>query len=274
MDYYTLLLDERSIKAFQPLYVGDIVDYLTDEKVAAGIRTKDGKNIALFMATVDDRDLFLDWLYVLPEYRKQGFGSMLLNDMLERITLVYQVNEVHTACSDSEFYDYLQWQGFFFDKDEERDIFSAKISDMTALPAGKKKECTFRLCDLDTKTMEFVNSFLSDNADVSVTVPLPINRKEYLDQSMVCVKDSKVYGLLLLSEEADAVTVPFAYSRTDPGFLLSMMSKSAQGLERVYGSEKRLKITTVNSDSKKLVEKLFPNAARKEIRLGRKALYV
>lgn len=261
-------LDKDSINAFQDMYPGDIKIYGQGQYVAA-CTIRDGKKAALFLGTAYDELFYIDWLYVVPDYRGEGVADRLLEKIISWVSSVYDVDRIYTLCVDEGTRNFLQRRNFEFDESDIKRQYTSKIADMIDLPdVGAIREGQ-RLTELSDRETRMIMQFFSNHKSMMCALPFPIDRKDYMNESRVLMDGSDVKSMIALKEEDAAISFPFVFlTRSVIKEFVGTLGSLKDELSSKYGDNKELRIMALNEDAWKLAEKLWPKASCRKMYFG------
>lgn len=266
-------LDKETILIFQELCQEDLRDWREEGNVAFGV-ISDGEPAALLMASVNEYNVWVDWIYVKPDYRNQGIAARLLDVLEDGLSWVTKDNEICVAVDDEELKRYFAVdRSMYFSEEPESYRFYESIMNLLELPDAEGCQYIKKLQDLSSAELKGMGNSIVSTPDISIPIEFPINPADYLPESVVYLKDGSCMAALLLKKDAMGVSISYAYlSGKDAKTLLMCISRAQRLLVEEYGGDLMISVTTLNKQSERLAEKLFPGAKKVPVWTGRKLL--
>ena len=263
--YDVFLLDQATAMVFSELYDGDLRKQIEKGTIGLGC-IWDGKPAGLLMFTVESDTCWLDWLKVSEDYRKRGIGSRLFDAFSDAVVRRDLAERFVTTVWDTESIFFLESRGFMFLEQKECFLYRANISEVIPLPQVKKSQRFRELSKITPEELRYLNNCLA-NIDGDMCVSLPLNKADYAEQSLFCIKDDKLSGVFLLSRNDESFNVDYAYARY-PQVMLEMMSVVLEKFKAEGCDHYDLTATALNKETDLLLAKLFPTAEKTRIVQG------
>lgn len=228
-----------------------------------------GSQAAGALAGAMDKGAFsIESLYVVPEFRRQGIGTALI-EHLRRIIMSEEIMiraDYTSGSPETEtLSSFFRHTGFSRDRVDLPMFYISSLAEM-ALEGQEKNKNLFQQF---IKTFDEVKDDVLKKASIYAKTeffPLPEGGllSERIDRSISCcvLKDERIMAYLAIEkEEMDLVKIPALWSALpDPRIVIAMLKKSAMGLKGKYPPETRASMIAINSASEKIILHLFPNA--------------
>ena len=204
-------LDKETILIFQELCQEDLRDWREEGNVAFGV-ISDGEPAALLMASVNEYNVWVDWIYVKPDYRNQGIAARLLDVLEDGLSWVTKDNEICVAVDDEELKRYFAVdRSMYFSEEPESYRFYESIMNLMELPDAEGCQYIKKLQDLSSAELKGMGNSIVSTPDISIPIEFPINPADYLPESVVYLKDGSCMAALLLKKDAMGVSISYAY---------------------------------------------------------------
>ena len=140
---------------------------------------------------------------------------------------------------------------FSLEQVKERKFLAKAAKAMTCKTASAADPALLEACDRMTQ-----------KDDRPIPVGLYLNWAEYLpEDSLICVKNGKPIGLLLLSQKGEYLVIDCAYV-TDKAALAVMLGNALLLLESKYGPSQKILVPIVLNRTGSIVERMVPGAVR------------
>ena len=261
-------LDSSNIDSFEHL-----ADPISAEAVRSGVahgfcvKTDDCHAGALIGRFTDTGEYEILSLYVLPEYRRQGVGELLLDTLAEAIG-EYDANVSITFIArseeDKELMSFLEDQGFEEYSDAESHLFGVTIGELmeTKLNKGNLNVDYPTFADLSEQQLA-----LLENASDDRFVPRPdggfTSKKIETDVSIAVLKgDTPVAYAVVEKEDDNTLVLSSLYVHDEENTtLLRLLRCVMKRLNEKYSSDTVILIPTVNDDSQEILTSMFKEDA-------------
>ena len=264
MEERIFVLDKETFGIFSELYTGllDPASLLSDGRIALGVIYEE-QPVGLLIATVSDEAAWLDWLYVKEDYRNNGFGSSVLYHFLDNIVKHTACEEVKTACSDRAVRRFFSGCGFSFDRFKTSAKYETDISGIKDMGESVEDPCIIPVSSLTRKRLNILEQTFTESPELQVGIKLPIVPEGYYPGSAVYFSEDKPEAALFLKEDEKGVSIAYAFVAPGcPKSLVKLMAYAKEKIIEQKGESVILSAIALNTSSKKLVEKVFPNAEK------------
>ena len=259
------LLDSGTSGVFSDLYDGNLKKQIEKGCFALGC-IYEGKPAGLLLGTVEDNTCWLDWLKVSESYRKKGIGSRLFYLFADAVMGKGLADSFKTTIWDVESVFFLEDRGYMFVEENESFLYKARINDIIPFPDAKRTLKFKEFHKLSSGELRMLNNCLL-NIDGDLGVSVPLDPLDHAQQSLVCLEEDRLVGLLLLSMGRDSVNVDYAYAKF-PQAMLEMMSVTLDRLKKDGYGDSALTATALNKETDLLLTKLFPSAEKTRVVQG------
>ena len=254
------LLDEKTIGMFQALYPGEIAEVTAPGRLAVGMMEEQGP-AALLVATIQGTALWIDYLYVKPELRRQGVGGELLFSFLGKVKALEEITDVYAVC-DEEMQLFFEEFGFEPDYKHPATSYQGVLKDMTGLEAPAKKESVKKLADLSGVQINQLSDGILKSEDAYIGIPLPINPADYMEDSL-CYGDKELKAVLLLKEHNGVVEVAYAYASDHNGpMLMALLAEARASLLARLPEDTRIVVTALDDKVASIADKILVEPKR------------
>lgn len=264
-----LILNQDTAPAFSGLYYGDIAAIVDEDHFSYGAIDEDGI-AGLLVCRFQDTDIYIDWIYTVPERRNQGIARLMTEKLLYGLEDRGFSAEIGVICQGDEQRRIFTSLGFFFNDEKAATTFITEFDDINDLPDGRESKDYHKLGELSAKELNVINNALINLEDEVVPVPLPLDPKDYSENSCVCLKDNKLSAILLL-QEIDKGYLDVAYAYKADGALvplLTLFARTWDEVEDAYPDGVKIRATALNKESYALLNNLAPVAEKEPIYLG------
>lgn len=263
-----IAITEEKKELFSDVYPGP-VEKLTDPDHMS-FAAVDGDKITSFLVSeMLEEEIVIDWIYTVPEYRNKGIATELLEEFVGKIAEHGGPTGIRVVVSGEKSRDFFDNAGFTFESEPVATGYITDFEDVVDLPPAKRSADCKKLSELDDKEMNLLNETLY-KTDEPVAIPLPVVASDYADFSYVSIKDDKVPALLLMAEAGkDLVDIAYAYKEEGAVVpLLNLLSIVQEDMEENVSDEMRIRATSINDASKKLMEHMAPEAETENLYMG------
>ena len=216
----------------------------------------------------------ISWLYVLPQYRKQGAGAFMLQtlyDLLKDKDVEVSLSFLRTDRDTMGLCDFLEKQGFSEYAVTGQEVFSARLSDIyrTKLPKARIDE---PIVSFDTLPDYVFKEFTAKAGDGFAPLPEGGFFDEAIDRKLslgVLSEDrKKLLGYVILERYAeDALIFSALYldKSLDQTALICLISTLMERAAELCDMGTRLFIPVVNDKVGDLLERLFSDKVFQEV---------
>ena len=258
------LLDNKTAPVFGRLHPLAPEIWFREGSIALGT-VADRKAAALLTATVLERTVWLDWLYVAEEFRGSGIGSRLLDRFLKNLEGYGGDSLIHVTCEE-EMKRYLENRGFTFDTAPGYTTFTAPLNEVKELPAPKESDRIRPLYALSGSEVNQINDLLTKDPRTSVGIALPVDASRYMGESAVYIHNG-IRAMLFLELAGERINLSYAWcaSQNDGAALLKLFAQAKRSVEDRFWEEMEITATSLNEQSKALIKKLMPTARSAEL---------
>ncbi len=264
-----VFLNRDNAPAFSGLYHGEIDAIIDEEHFAYGAVDEDGLSgllVCRFMGT----DIYIDWIYTIPERRRQGIARLLVERLLADLEERGYYLKLGVICQGKMQRDMFTSLGFFFNEEPAGTTFVTEFDDINDLPDSRESKFYRKLGELSATELNAVNNALINLENEVVPVPLPLDPKDYSENSCVYLKDKKLLSILLL-QEYDSGYIDIAYAYKGEGAvvpLLTLFSRTWDEVEDEYPDGVKIRATAMNKESFSMLNNLAPAAEKEPVYLG------
>lgn len=261
------LLNAEDLSRFAGLYIKSFAREVDDTVLLLGAvddQAQPPRAAGLLAARVIDAALTIEWLYVLPEYRRQGVASSLLDTLLHH---AYQNEEIRGAAA---FFSENQptLEAFFRKFDFHilyRDgwgYFRGTLGNVADIPnAPSAGYSIMTLTEVSDASLRAFNNDIVQRKTIRCGVPLPINANDYAPQSRVCCINNEICGMLLLDIENNEIELRWLFAPPKHRRSLPLLLNAAlSDLKQSMPPETPLSFGTLARPGQALAERLLPDA--------------
>jgi ribosomal protein S18 acetylase RimI-like enzyme len=283
--FQTRLLGKDDLRFFKHLMTGSVYDKCQEEGCltlgALTPKDQDGHRVpvGLLAAEMSGASLNIFWLYIDTDHRRQSAGEMLLETLLDSVYWVEEIFSVSAVFPDNgnaeDVKAFFESAGFFFEENEAA-IYTFKVNQLDGFAALNSVRSSVDKAEtmvnkivmpLGNSPKHLLGQLNADlaKADISA-VPLPIDKDDYDEGSILCVQNNTAKGVLLLRRNEDGLEIPFVY--VSPGTANSipvMFAVTAEFLIKQFDGETMVSVSVVNKQSAALAEKLLDGADKMRI---------
>ncbi len=250
-------------EGFRKLIDDDVMNILLDGGcVALGI-TEDEVPVAACVADPGEDGVGeILSIYVIPEKRRDGYGTEILFDTVNMLYDYDNMFSVKASFAESEeengLKGFFEYMGFEFEKDETMGSFSFSVADMASSDKVKG--------DIDKRVTGFKDVLTSTkNALAGKHGAIPRYRGlGEIDEELSCIVDDKkkdpedVSCLVVGRNKNDNVLdIVWAYANENTLDFIHMLRFAVVRALKKYGKDMTIRAPFINETSKKLLEKLL-----------------
>lgn len=246
-------------------YAGMVSDIVGDEKT----------DLAIYIAYSFDEWVELVWV----GYLKKDILPVVQSKLLRYVTRVEKKRygntakgvffEMHaTEVDDIALFKHTMMMSGFETKETLDNVYELKLEqvgekEQKSLAKFAKMLKCITVSSADEALREKLDAMIQEDSR-PVPVGMYVKWDDYLvDDSLICMKDGKPCGLLLLSKKGDSIIIECAYV-TDKLALSSMLGWAYFMLRKKYGDSQKLLIPVVLEKTGLIVERLVPDAVREK----------
>ena len=250
-------------------YAGVVSDIIGDEKA----------DLAIYITYSFSGWIELVWIGYLAEDISPIVKSKLLNYVIRveksryKNTVKGVFFEMHTdEVDDISGFKHLMMMSGFDTKESLDNVYELKLNQLkereqkSLAKFAKMLKC-IPVSSADEALKEKVDAMIQEDSR-PVPVGMYVKWDDFLaDDSLICMKDGKPCGLLLLSKKGDSIIIECAYV-TDKLALSSMLGWAYFMLRKKYGDTQKLLVPVVLEKTGLIVERLVPDAVREKMLEG------
>ncbi|MCR5404442.1 MAG: GNAT family N-acetyltransferase [Butyrivibrio sp.] len=265
-----VMLDKTIASAFTPLYQGDISTCLGAERFAYGA-VKDGEPVGLFLSTIYQDMITLDWIYVREDCRGEELGSRMVKGGVRVLMEILGGELVSVCCEDGGMKRFFEKCGFYFREEQMFYSYRAKLSDIIKLPEIDVPEDTvFRLSELRAKEFKSLSLYFESLKDTEIPIDLPIRKSDYMEVPAVYIRNDMIRAVILLKKESDEeVSIAFAYAfNRDGRALATLIQEAVSAIRDSFGEDVIISTASLGKNTEKMLESLFVDIDKKPIYQG------
>ena len=265
--YFTV--GEDTLGVFAGLCEEDARERFSELSVAMGaIHDEDGKAEAagILIGHPTATDFTVDWIYVAPQFRRQGIGRELFFRTAEAVSALPEMDGIMTVISGEEedlcrFFSGIHAMVL---PAEGRGQYRANLGQLSLPPRkqGKKDE-SVPLGSIPLRMLRALEQRVEKVGGV-VGVPFPIVPEQYAPESRVIYGKDEISDILLLKQEEDGYNIAWVYSY--PKFSKRLVPLFLETFEEIIKTSGRrpeeitVSFGVVNEAAMELAEHLFPGA--------------
>ncbi len=270
MDIRTGAVRGAAVSAFMGLLPPSVVHRSAQPGYLLYGALADGAACGVVCAHTSEGSLELDYLYVAPDYRRQGVATALLAGLMEwamghfagiHASFLPQAEEYETT----PLARTLMGVGFWVEQSEDG-FYTLPLSGV-AVQAGDEPP-DGRVVPLGEVPTPLLRSFavsLRQNPPDGMPTAFPGNALP--EVSMAYIWQNEVAGVLLAEERGPALAVTWLHARKMDGLLSAkalwpMLKAAVQAAGQHYPADTQVQIATVSAHAEKLVQRLCPGATR------------
>ena len=234
----------------------------------------DGAPCGVLCAHVYEGGLVLDYLYVVPSFRREGVATALLADLMGwargRFTDIHasflpEAEDYETGPLAQTFMSV----GFLVEQSDAGfftlPLSGIEVPEMDGLSLPNK---VMPLSALPALLLRGFEARLRQSGAEGAPLEFPGNALP--EVSMAYVFQKEVAGVLLAEERASNLVVSWLYARKAEGMrsaraLWQMMFAALQAARHSYPPDTEVQILAINSQSEKMVQRLCPAASRASV---------
>lgn len=266
MKYYTL--DNDSVGIFRHLLPPTGVTLDEDTYlIGAAEFNEDHKFVPMgvIVGKFTNDILMIDWLYVHPQFRRQGIADALMRRFLMAFSRVEDAEGVIIIVdkTDEGIVEFLEKYGFEDIPIKGFGQYTCRLSDCNIRVEGNEAASIVRLCDVSNRQLTRFNEELYENEAASEGITPPIVRENYSENSAVYIKDNKIQAALLLNETSDYVEVKWMYVSPAAKVGAILLIRSVMNnLKQDYPNDTDIYIGIISDTVDGIVAGIFPNAKK------------
>lgn len=263
------VLNKADAGKFSSVYSGSTERFDDPDFIGLGMVDNDAVPpvpCAMVTASVIDRSVNIEWLYVLPEYRRKKAATALLDQLLKAADQC-EADEVFCTFTEknegaAEFMDDF---GFAVFNDPSRHDYFMKLRDFKTLPSEQPEGCSLdSFFNTDEAKLAAFNEYL-ENGDAAVGVPLPIDPADYSPLSVCVEKNGEISGLLLIrtsgSGENAVIEIPWVFLKKECiKAMPAVYALAVDALRMLYPEDTAVRFETLNRGMDSIIEKIAPDA--------------
>ncbi len=249
----------------------------TGDSVAIGLLEDDEPAGAIVVDPGVIGDAEIISLFVKPEHRRKGFGTELVSqaltmlfsvDNMYRLTLSFTENEKEGA----DLREFIRYLEFELVEDEEHGSYSFSLGDIasTKLISGIQTE---NVTPLSETFSSVKNTILGKHPHLR-----HFTDSGQLNEKLSCIigndSNDNSPACLIIGEEDDHLVVAWAETAENGAELMYMLKYAVEkGIEE-YGDYKMITVPYINTNSKKIIEKLLGEKAVSSEKVWNATLYL
>ncbi len=226
----------------------------------------------LLMAHAQDREIFVDWLYVDEAYRRRGGGRALMEALLESAEASGVVDEIDLSFSQNSEHmtAFLKDCGFMVFFREGDKGFTTRLKHFPKLPVPGETAGEFvPLAEVPDAEIARFSGLLEDSVIPGAAIDAPLDPADYLPQSLVCLENGAIRAMCLFSREGDGLYIPWIYNNCSvPTTFIALVNESMEGLKRTFPPDTILSFASVDISVEEIIEKRIPVLQRTEVYLA------
>lgn len=263
------VLNKADAEKFTSVYSGSTDRFDDPDVISLGIvddEVRPPVPCGMLVASVLERSLNLEWLYVLPEYRRKKAATYLLDELM---TAADRCEADEVFCTFSErnegMGEFMSDFGFAILNTPGYYDYVMRLKDFKDLPAESAGDY-----DLDSffsatsGELEALNASL-EATDVTVGVPLPVYPWEYSPLSVCVRKNGEITGLLLIKttrrENSAVIDIPWVYMKKECiKAMPAVYGLAMEALRSLYPEDTEVRFETLSPEMDSIIEKIAPDA--------------
>lgn len=275
--YQCLLLDEETAGCFEGLYIGDPEEL--KKKLAVGVIRSKYEDLApcgLMVFHADEDELAIEWACVKGEEdEKPEIIRKMLNSILASAwTSDFSYLSVLVPDGQEWLKQVYETYGFDFDDGEYGEI-ETELSRYTG--RMEKDDSIVSFQDLLSGELTSFYKGLKENG-VACPLSLPLQKNNYLPESVAFLQEGKIHALLLFRKEErenepPRLIIPWFYADKKAKMLLSFLfSHAAEVLTKTYPADTKLCFALANPKLLNIVNQFFSSYTFRPYHFGYKVL--
>lgn len=259
------LINESNLEFFQTLILPETVSAIKrGEAILALGLTENELAIGALTGYISGYEFVITSVYVAPDYRHMGGGTMLfdtLDECLEGKTYVRSISFVASSDEQLALADLLSYLGYRKEIPEISSAYSVTLKELFSYPMFMK-DVSYNLNYFD----EVNDMLLKKTTARALTQSIPLPEGGLLADSIdksastLKVKNNEVEAFLVLENHIPGVLLLSAVWNTGNDFtvFLKMLQTSAMVVKKKYSPDTKLVMQVISEESYALMKHLIP----------------
>lgn len=266
MEIYAL--DSTNVEDFAPLLTPLAVEGIKAGKDTQGFVVKEGSHHvgALAGGFTDEGIYEISSLFVLPDFRKQGVGELLLDTLyhvLEGIPAEVRVSFASVDEDDKALEEFLDHEGFDEYRESDEQTYRVSLASLanTKLKEEKPKVVYPSFAEVPKKVF---TAFEKEAGEKAAFLPMPeggfLAKEVDSECSTAIVKDGKLKAYAViekLPEDALMLSSLYVSEEEKPTSLLRLLRCTLGKLLETYEEDTEIYLPTSTEDSEEMITTLF-----------------
>ena len=267
------LLTPLELEKFEHLFPPYLLSELPADEILLGCVNEDPLDAAgILMAHPAEAELFVDWIYVDPSYRRKGAGKAMLNVLLDTAAESDAVDAVTLVFSEEQedLDSFLAACGFAVFMREGDKGFLCSLGAFPKLPVKSALVgALLPLPKVPEKTLQRFSDLLSQSAVPGLAIETPIEAERYLPESCMLLENGTIRGACFVEKNAFGLSIAWIFNNCSvPDMIIHIVNESVGLLQKHYPADTALSFASVNPGVERFVERRVPVQSRAEIYIG------
>ena len=245
--------------------------FCTGRDVSLAAYEDDGAVCGAVSVTYGDNQYDVNWLYVVPEKRRQYVASGLIREIKSMVNVIgiYPIRAEFEISDDNGLYGLflsVSDPDFPVELDYSYDRYYVTAEDLLSSEVMKK----FKMfSDTPIPIWNMEESFRNSVMDIAME-HLAVTDPETFEEScekklcLAVMEDNEILSFMLTQVDQNRnLKLSYLYSKA-PAALMSMLFRSSQWLKKDY-RKAQITFDPVTKEAEKLAHKIFPNAETRAV---------